>query len=303
MGGRMGGGNLPTHFQPSADFSVIMVGSGSPQYDPARSGPCSVIQFHGQYILVDMGNGTQARLHEAGISWRQIDAILFTHHHLDHNEEFMPIYIYTHLTGRTVPIIGPPGTQKYVNFINEFYAQDIAYRLERNGRTMADFGKSPVREVLGGETFLLDGMKVTVAKVNHTIYTVGYRFDADGRSIVISGDTSYSDNLTNLVRGADVLVMDSGGAPVREGRGEPPGGGFGGGRADPLHAHSSRQEICEMAQRAGVKKLVLTHIGPGTVDVEATKQAVGQIYKGEVIVSHDLLEVVPGSHSQTSSTE
>jgi ribonuclease BN (tRNA processing enzyme) len=301
--GPMGGENSTTRFQPSADFTVITVGTGSPEYNPDRSGPCSVIQFHGRYLLVDMGNGTQARLHELGIRWPQIDAILFTHHHLDHNEEFIPIYIYTHLTGRTVPIIGTPGTQKYVNFINEFYAPDITYRLERCSRTMADFGKSPVREVLGGEMFLLDGMWVTVAKVNHTIYTVGYRFDAEGKSIVISGDTSYSDNLINLARGADVLLMDSGGAPVREGRGEPPGGGFGGGRADPLHAHSSRQEVCEMAQRAGVKKLVLTHIGPVTMNMEATKQEVGQIYKGEVIVGHDLLEVVPRSHSQTSSTE
>jgi ribonuclease BN (tRNA processing enzyme) len=289
-GQRMMGANSPTRFQPAADFSVITVGTGSPQYDPQRSGPCDLIQYRGHYVLVDMGNGTQARLYQLGVRWPQIDAILFTHHHLDHDEEFIPVFIHTHLIGHDVPVIGTPGTQKYVDFIEDFYAQDISYRLERMGRTMADFGKAPVREVLGGETFTLDGMKVTVAKVNHTIYPVGYRFDADGKSIVISGDTTYSDNLVKLAKGADVLVMDSGGAPVREGMENRPGGG----RGDPLHAHSSRQEVCEMAQQAGVKKLVLTHIGPGAVDEAATKQVIGQIYKGQVLVGHDLLEVVPG---------
>ena len=305
QGGPGGTRGSRTDFKPAAGFSVITVGTGSPQYDKDRSGPCAVVQLDGRCYLVDMGNGTQARLSEAGIGWRQFDALLFTHHHLDHDEEFVPVFIHTQLMGGRPTIAGPPGTSNYVEFIRRFYAEDMAYRLQRQNRTAADLGKPVVRDLTGGEKFMLGRAKVTTAKVNHTIYTIAYRFDVDGKSIVISGDLSYSDSLVELARGADVLVIDSGASPVRTGQGERAGGGTGRpmGAGDATHAHSSRQEVCEMAQKAGVKKLVLTHIAPGEVDEEATKKAIGEIFKGEVIVGHDLLEVTPDAIGAQATTE
>jgi predicted outer membrane repeat protein len=287
-GGPMGE-NLPTQFRPGAEFSVVILGSGSPQFDPKRSGPSALIQYRGQYFLVDMGNGTQARLYELGVSLRDVAAILLTHHHLDHNEEFIPILVYRLLRGRNVDVIGPPGTEKYVNFARDFYAEDMAYRMSRRGRTPEDAGQPVVREVKGGETFGLAGMKVTTAKVYHAIYTVAYRFDAGGQSIVISGDTTYSDSLIELARGADVLVLDSGASIVRQGANRRPGG-----EGQHNEAHASFQEVCTMAQKSGAKKLVLTHIAPGDVDEAATMQSIGETYAGQVVVGHDLLEVVPG---------
>ncbi|MCU0963260.1 MAG: right-handed parallel beta-helix repeat-containing protein, partial [Pirellulaceae bacterium] len=125
-GGPMGE-NVPIQFRPGADFSVVILGSGSPQFDPKRSGPSALIQYRGQYFLVDMGNGTQARLYELGVSLRDIAAIMLTHHHLDHNEEFIPILVYQLLRGRNVDVIGPPGTERYVGFARAFYAEDMAY--------------------------------------------------------------------------------------------------------------------------------------------------------------------------------
>lgn len=283
------GENLPTQFRPSAEFSVVILGSGSPQFDPKRSGPSALIQYRGQYFLVDMGNGTQARLYELGVTLRDLAAIMLTHHHLDHNEEFIPILVYRLLRGRNVDIIGPPGTEKYVNFARDFYAEDMAYRMSRRGRTLADASQPVVREVKGGETFNLGGMKVSTTKVNHTIYTVAYRFDAGGQSIVISGDTTYCDSRIELARGADVLVLDSGASIVRQGANRRPGGA-----GQHNEAHASFQEVCTMAQKSGAKKLVLTHIAPDDVDEAATMQSIGETYAGQVIVGHDLLEVVPG---------
>ncbi len=285
-------------FQPGADFSVITVGSGSPRYDPDRSGPCSMIQCRGRYYLVDMGNGTQARLEDAGVPSRQIDALVLTHHHLDHDEEFTPLFLHTRLAGGKPAIVGAPGTKKRVDFILEFYAEDIAYRLRRVGKAAEDFPAAEVREVQGGESFDLGPMKVSTAKVNHTIHTVAYRFDLAGRSIVISGDLSYSDSLVELAKGADVLVIDSGGSIVEKGA-EPRKAGREGG--DPTKAHGSREDVIAMAKKSGAKKLVLTHIAVGEVDEEATISGVRDGYDGEVLVAHDLLEVVPGAGTRTTS--
>jgi predicted outer membrane repeat protein len=309
MGGAPGGRPAESaHFRPNADFSVITVGTGSPRYDPKRSGPCALVQYRGSHFLVDMGNGTQANLYALGVTTRQLDALILTHHHLDHNEEFVPLVIHTRIGGRQSQIIGPPGTKKFVDFILDFYHEDMKYRMERMGRTIADLSPPAVRELQGGESFQLGDVKVTTTRVNHSIHTVAYRFDVGGQSIVVTGDLSYTEGLVKLARGADVMVIDCGGAPVWKGQSTGggdgagrmgpggAGGGHGGGAAragDAAHAHGSRQDVCNMAEQAGVKRLVLTHIAPGDVDEAATKHAVGELYHGEVIVGHDLLEIAP----------
>jgi ribonuclease BN (tRNA processing enzyme) len=286
-------------FQPAAKFSVVTIGTGSPRYDPERSGPSAAIQYQGRYALVDMGNGTQARLAQAGITPRQIDALVLTHHHLDHNEEFVPLFINTRLMGGRPEIVGPPGTAKLVDSIGEFYAEDIAYRLRRVGRKMDDFGRATVRELRGGESLTVCGLKVKTARVNHTIHTVAYRFEADGRSIVVSGDLAYSDSLIELAKEADVLVMDAGAAVRRATGGDgsgPPGltkGPAAGGSDNGPKAHSTAEEVATMAQKANVRRLVLTHVVPGKVDEEATRLALAESFHGEVIVGRDLLEVTP----------
>ncbi len=165
-----------------------------------------------------MGNGTQARLNELGLIPRQIEGLLLTHHHLDHNEEFGPLLMHSRMMGAKPEIAGPPTTQKLVDFTLDFYAEDIAYRLGRLGRTMRDFDHPTARELQGGERFPLGGMQVSTTRVDHTIQTVAYRFDADGQSIVISGDLSYTESLIELAHAADVLVIDSGAAIVRQGQ-------------------------------------------------------------------------------------
>jgi len=288
-----------SRFQPAAEFSVILIGTGSPRYDLERSGPSAAIQYQGRYLLVDMGNGTQARLAQAGITPRQIDALLLTHHHLDHNEEFLPLLINARLMGGSIDIFGPPGTAKLVAFGDEFYAQDVAYRLRRVGRSLDDLGRVAVRELSGGEAFTAGGLKITTAPVNHTIQTVAYRFEADGQAIVISGDLSYSETLVELARDADVLVIDSGAAIRRKANADREG--FPGGPKSPQardgaagpQAHATAEDVAAMARKANVRRLVLTHIAPGEVDEAATRLALADAVRGEVIVGRDLLEVAP----------
>jgi len=285
-------------FQHKGPFSVITVGTGAPRYSPERSGPCALVHYKGHYFIVDMGNGTQARLHQANIRLGNLEAFLFTHFHLDHSEEFIPLLINAWLQGQdNLKIIGPPGVKEYHAFLLSFYKDDIAYRARRTGRPVGKIRDIGIRELTGEETFELSGVSVRSIEVPHTVYTLAYRFDAEGESIVISGDLTYSENLIRLAKGADVLVMDSGGyirakkqgAPRRE---RPPRRSGGGNKAQ-VRAHPSLKEIATMASKAGVKKLVLTHFAPGVIDKEATSRAIRQTFKGEIVFGEDLMEVVP----------
>ena len=277
----------------TGDFSVVIIGSGSPRYDAERAGPSALVQYRGRCVLVDMGNGTQARLAGLGIPSRSFDALMLTHHHLDHDEEFIPLFLHARVAGSRSEIIGPPGTRRLADFTTEFYAEDTAYRLRRMGRDAADLPAPSVRELQGGESFEVAGMKVSTARVNHSIHTVAYRFDAGDRSIVISGDLTYSDSLVALAHDADILVIDSGASLVRRGAAQAgrPGGRAGAGGGDREHAHGSADEVVDMAAKSGARRIILTHVAGGEIDEEGTRAAFAPRCKGEVLVAYDGLEV------------
>ena len=295
--------------QASSNFSVVTLGTGAPRYDSTRAGASNAIRMGDRYIIVDVGNGAQARLQQAGIAPNSIDAIMITHHHLDHDQELMPLIITTMVRGSSPEIIGSPGTVSMVNFMKDFYAEDIAYRMDRAPGVDVDPNSLKVRDLKGGEQFNVGAASVRTAQVNHSIYTVAYRFDFEGKSIVISGDLTYSPSLIDLARNADVLVIDAGGLPgtdgvaARAGRagrpgGAPPGGAARAGRAAARggaaaqdRAHPTTAEVAQMATQAGVRCLVLSHIGITNVDVAATLSAFQPLYKGKVVVASDLGEV------------
>jgi ribonuclease BN (tRNA processing enzyme) len=172
----------------------------------------------------------------------------------------------------------------------------MEYRAGRRGRPVNWDGmitNVDIKEVNGDQNFEIHGVKITTTRVKHTIHTQAYRFDADGKSIVISGDLSYSDNLITLAKNADVLVMDAGQVmwkqqrrPLGPRRKKRSG-------AQGTRAHSNLEEVATMASKANVKKLVLTHLPPGIIDKEATLEAYRKIYDGNVVIGEDLMEIVP----------
>lgn len=295
---RKGPPGLTNTFKHRGSFSVITIGTGSPAYNPKRSGPSALIQSNGKYFLVDMGNGTQARLIQAGIPFKDINAVMFTHLHLDHSEEFIPILINSWLQGQdNLKLIGPPRIKQYHEFLMDFYREDMAYRAWRTGRPLEKIRDIEIRELKGDNRFKLYDVSLSTTEVPHTIYTLAMRFDSGGKSIVISGDLSYSENLIKLAKDSDILVIDTGRfiRKKRPGSGHPPKNRkrVETGDKDWSKPHASLDEVGKMAGKANVKKLVLTHFGPGEIDEAATKGILKKSYQGEIIFGKDLLEIVP----------
>jgi ribonuclease BN (tRNA processing enzyme) len=274
-----------------SEFSVLTIGTGAPKYNPDRAGPCTVIQFKGSYFIIDTGLGTQARLIKKGISLKRVSALMFTHHHLDHNEEFAGIFVKTRLARSAALIYGPPSTKKMVDFMLDFYNEDMVYRLGRTGRSADGLKQLTVTDLKGGERFDLRGLKVSTTQVNHTIHTVAYRFQWGAKSIVVSGDLSYSESLIKLAKGADVLVIDSG-AVISKGSKPRTRKGPRAGSRNKHRAHASLEEVSAMATKAGVAQLVLTHFGKEP-DIEACRKEIAKSYKGKLLFAKDLMEFAP----------
>jgi ribonuclease BN (tRNA processing enzyme) len=247
-------------------------------------------------VLVDMGNGTQANLNKLGVNPRNLSALLFTHHHLDHNEEFVPLFIRLLLGRDRYGIIGPPGTIQLAESNLRLYEEDISYRLGKTKRSLSDRKKALVlREVKGGESFAIGKIRASTLKVPHTIYTTAYRFDYEGRSIVVTGDLTYSENLPAFAQNADFMIIDSGGMIMNNGmRKSRDNKASGNKRGSRTRAHVNLDESSSMAEKGRVKNLVYTHFTAGDVDSEASLKQIRENYHGNVIFGQDLMIV--GDH-------
>lgn len=274
------------------EFSVTIIGSGTPQYNPDRSSPSALVQYKGLKFLVDMGNGTREQLEKVGFTKRNSpDALLITHHHIDHNEEFMPMVHQKFMMPGEFLIAGPAPIKEMTNYVAKFYSEDLNYRMRSKGQTFNETDiNATIKELEGEKSFTWRDVKISTIEVPHSIYTLAYRFDANGNSIVISGDLTYTPNLAKLAKGADVLLIDSqiirkNANPNRQGNSRRKSSNQG------TRAHASIDEAAKMAQEAGVKTMILTHLPNVNIDAAATKAKIAEQFKGKVIIGQDFLTV------------
>jgi ribonuclease BN (tRNA processing enzyme) len=153
-----------------------------------------------------------------------------------------------------------------------------------------------VHEIANSGPVMQDNnVKVTSVLVQHPPVkpALGYRFDFPDKSIAFSGDTIASEAVAQLANGVDVLVHEAMDFPAIEVfvRQQIAAGAAGTVEAAMAHMradHTSAEDAGRIAQEAGVKTLVLSHIGPPTVSDAAWQGAAGKYFTGEIIVGHDL---------------
>lgn len=277
--------------QENNHLTATIIGSGSPKFNTERVGPSVLITYKNTQILVDMGNGTQANLNKLRLKIKDLDGLLFTHHHLDHNEEFAPIFIQSLLGGNKITIAGPKHTTSIIANILDIYEEDIEYRLSKSGRSLKSVKSNYVaKNLIGSNSFYIGDIKISYTPVNHTIATNAYRFDAGNQSIVISGDLTYSESLPILANNADYLIMDSGGAiELGKKRNATRSNNNRSGAKTKEKAHVNLTESSQMAKEANVKNLVLTHFNFTNVDEDATSAEIRKNYIGKILYAKDLM--------------
>ena len=281
-------------------LTATIIGSGSPIYNENRASASVLISNGETNILVDMGNGTQANLHKLGFNVRDLSSLIFTHHHLDHNEEFLPIFIGCLMGNNDFTIVGPANTHKFAEEGLDLYKEDIAYRLGKTNRTIDDRKKAfTVTDIKGGDSFSVGDIKVTTVEVPHTIYTIAYRFDYNGQSIVVTGDLTYSEELPILAKNADYMIIDSGGMVMtteqdnkrKNKKSKMKGNNAKKAKSGHVRAHLDLDDSGKMAALSNVTNLVYTHFLPGEIDQAASLKTINKHYQGNVIFGEDLMVI------------
>lgn len=286
---------------------VGLCGSGSPMPDPGRAGPCTVVLAGRQLFVIDAGAGGTKNLALMNLPPGRVDAVLLTHLHSDHIDDLGELMLQRWAGGgRTapVPVYGPLGVDKVVAGFQEAYLIDRGFRIAHHGEKVtppSGFGGTahPFEAPRNGPDVVLietPDLKVTAFPVEHAPVepAVGYKFVYKGRSVVISGDTAVSARVEAAAKGADVLVHEAlapnlvaiqNRAAAKHGRTN-----LAAITHDILSYHTAPEDAARIAERAGARYLLLTHIIPPLPIRALEGPFLGdsrKLYSGQLRVGHD----------------
>ena len=291
--------NLPAQAEPAeTSIRVTLLGTGTPAMRPYRSGPSTLVVAGEEVLLFDAGRGTTTRIHQAGVPFAKVDKLFLTHLHSDHITGVPDLFLSGWLLGRrTNPlrVWGPEGSQSFITHLEGAFEYDIWLR--SNMHTMRDeFPKIPtagigtdVSEITEGVVYRNNGVTVTAFEVDHSPIepAFGFRIDYEGHSVVISGDTIYSENLIKHAQGVDLLVHE-----VAYGSPEELRNPF---RKALVEYHTSPADAGRVFAKTQPRLAVFTHvITSDPEDDSLLLPLAAECYSGEVVLGQDLMTIDVG---------
>jgi len=246
-------------------MKLTILGSGTCVPYHRRGSSSYALQLSKSTILLDCGNGATWKLGKAGINYLDIDHMFITHFHPDHTSDLIPFlfatrYSYGSAREKQLHLWGPPGFTTFFSALKEAYGDWIVPQeltvndIEKDNLQFGDF----------------------VLKSAHTLHTensLAYRIDSEGKSLVYSGDTDYSESLVKLAENADILLIECSMPDELK-----------------VEGHLTPAEVRRIADESGAKRIILTHLYPVCDERDLLALARNQIGT-DVVVAEDFLEI------------
>lgn len=284
---------------------LVLLGTGTPQPDPDRSGPASAILVNGSAYLVDFGPGVVRRAAAAVIEKNiteldpvNIRVVFLTHLHSDHTAGYADLILTPWAMGRRVPleVYGPSGLKSMTDNLLAAYREDIAIRKDGMEKASPEGWKVNVHEIKPGVVYRDANITVTAFSTKHGEWkeSFGYRFDTADRSIVITGDTIPTQATIDACRGCDILVHEAQTMKFVNNPMRPNSQGY----DIPAYVsryHTTTEQLVGLATKARPKLLVLHHnpitLRPDKRPRASTPEDILQEmknYAGRMVVGRDL---------------
>jgi ribonuclease BN (tRNA processing enzyme) len=286
----------------SKGVEIVFLGTGTPTPNADRQGPSLAIVANGKAYLVDAGSGVVRQANSAfqrgipALRPVELDIAFLTHLHSDHTLGLPDLIFTPWIAERTKPLrlYGPEGTKEMAAHILEAFKEDIRVRTSGLESANTTGYKVDAQDVQPGNVYKDENVSVKAFLVKHGSWkeALGYRFDAGGKSIVVSGDTSPAESVVAACAGCDALVHE-----VYSGRAQNPNK-----LSMPVEQwmkyesefHTSAPELGEIAARAKAKMLVLTHWTLlGNAKEDDMVREIREKYRGSIVIGRDLDVIIP----------
>ena len=274
---------------------VTLLGTGNPRPIPERYGPAILVEAATTpptRILVDAGRGAAERLFTVGgrEALSGVDLVLLTHLHSDHVVGLPDLWLTGWLVGRAKPFAlkGPEGSAAMMAHLEKAFAFDVKVRRDVDEKFPGAGVSVDAKDVPVDVAFGVSGVKITPFLVDHGPVkpAYGYRIDYAGKSVVLSGDTRYSENLVAHAKGCDVLVHEVVAVDVER-------------RAsvlrDPvvtqkiIDHHTTPEEAGRIFTAVHPKLAVYSHIVPSVTTAKDLEGPTRKTYAGPLVVGKDLM--------------
>jgi ribonuclease BN (tRNA processing enzyme) len=243
-----------------AVVELTILGTCGAYPGPGRAATGYLLRHDGFNLVIDLGNGALANL-QREIRFHDVDAVLVSHSHPDHCVDLYALHIARIF--HTEPLEPVP----------MFTAPGVAERLLSLGGDEDDLRQSfAVQEAEPGREFDVGPFRVQARAMAHWVPAFGYRISVDGSSLAYSGDTGPNDELIELGRGTDVLVLENSWLEGQQ-AGRPP-------------YHLTARQAGEHAARSGTDHLVLSHFWP-TNDRERSREQAAPEFDGAITLADE----------------
>jgi len=241
--------------------TILGAGTAIPQDNHSPAG--IYVKTAREHLLLDAGAGSLQRLQQAGLPWHQLDRIFLTHFHLDHCLDLASVLFAYRLPQlrrkKPLAVYGPPGLKKLYTQLNRTFSGWLTPR-----------GFELMLNELQETEIALKGYTVRTKRMNHyATRAVGYRITEKGKSIAYSGDTDRCEDVIELGRGADLLILECSVPDEQK-----------------VEGHLTPTECAQIAQAAQCRHLVLTHFYPVFKGHDIRSQ-VRRFFKGKLTLARD----------------
>jgi ribonuclease Z len=287
-------------------LKVTLLGTGTPVPRIDRFGPSTLVQTDRETFLFDCGRGAAQRIFQLRMPLGQVTDLFITHLHSDHVVGIPDFWLTGWIPvfgGRKTPlrVWGPVGTKEMVSSLEKAFQAD--YRIRTEDEKYPPEGYTMIaQDIKEGVIFEKNGVKITAFEVEHFPVKIepclGYRIDYAGRSVVLSGDTRYSENLIRFSKGTDVLVHEVAAAKEEM-------------LSSPwiqriMAHHTSPEEAGKVFTQVKPKMAVYTHlvlIGPNPMASPTPADVITmtrKTYSGPLEIGQDLMVIEVGDEVKVS---
>ena len=271
---------------------VVFLGTGTPRLDIERFSQSILIESGDERLLFDVGRGSAIRMSQANIPIQNIDKVFLSHLHSDHTIGMVDLIMtgWVYQRKNKLKIFGPPGTEEFIYHIKEAFNEDIKIRISPPEEHNLSGLYTEVIEIKEGLIYEKEKLKVYSFRVDHgggVKHAYGFKISNGEQTVVISGDTNFSENLIKNAMNCDLLIHEIADAPQPVIEKNPKIQGL-------MNYHTTPEEMDRILKRVKPRLTILTHIlalGGIKPDEILTKIKTSTKYKFRIELAHDLMAV------------